>query len=334
MYQKEVRKNNSEKNDWRLKKISGKMNKCGLDIPNFYKPYKNFGNTFEIEEGWLEVAFHDYNMICEREREREYENPGEDKIIESITQLYNFSSYYNYLLLDQIKTPKSIICSMKNLDVENIFNEFLSNLKENNNKTETENTKVFVRVDRMSAKTYKGYNKFEEAYNDLIKSEKTREYVFSKLSNYIFREYISNIEDMIELRCFVFQKRLRGISFGIDFETKFKNIDLFKIMVRTFVNKITFSTELEDSTIDLCIDKNQISNLFNNISINLDSLTLIEINTPVYLLATSRLFELDLPSHKSIFVGEYQPDIISYPVILIQTNSTIFSILKYIKLYI
>lgn len=284
------------------------MNKSGLDFKKFYKPYKIIGNQFEVEE-WLEPAFNDYEII-----EDKYILPknGEEDIINKIEQLYNFSSYYCYLELDNIKTAKSIICDMKCSNIEEIFNQL--------------NKPVFVRVDRTSSKSNKVFKSWSDAYNDLITSINTRNIVLSRNSNYIFREAILDISNMIEFRCFVFKKILRGISICFESDLKYKNIHLFKSVILSFISKVVISTELNDCSIDLCLSKIQLYNLLNNISIDLSSLQLIEINSPVYLYATSGLFELDLPRHKEILVGKLQPDIISYPVILFQNHEEILEL--------
>ena len=99
------------------------MNTSGIDYIDFYKPYEILNTTFKIKNGWLESAFIDYEIVNETDQYIEYKIPkDENDIIYKIEQLYNFSSYYPYLELDNIRTPKSIICSMKSTNVEEIFN--------------------------------------------------------------------------------------------------------------------------------------------------------------------------------------------------------------------
>lgn len=283
----------------------------GLEVDGFYKPYLIEGGTFKIENGWLEMAFYDYEIVNVDAKYITYKLPdcGEEKIISDIEKLYNFSDYYHYLLKDGIKTPYSVVCSMSDPDVENKFNQM--------------SKPVFVRIDRTSSKSNLAFYFWRDAYNDLVKSVRTKEIVLSKASNYIFREYITDISKMIEFRCFVFKKMLRGISICYDENVKYKNINLLKRIIKSLVNRIIISTELDDCTIDLCILKSELHNLLNNTEIKTNSLTLIEINSPVYLYATSGLFELNLPYHQDILTGPPKQDILSYPIILLQNNTSI-----------
>jgi hypothetical protein len=71
------------------------------------------------------------------------------------------------------------------------------------------------------------------------------------------------------------------------------------------VNKIVKLTDNDDCTIDFGF-------VYHDI-------ILIEINSPVYLVATSGYFDLSLPFDYEILLGDYNPELISYPIIRDET---------------
>ena len=109
----------------------------------------------------------------------------------------------------------------------------------------------------------------------------------------IIREWVPNIEN--EFRCFYHGGHFRGIT-GF-------NTSLLPLLceIKKEMNNISHYCEYDDFTADFGVVDNK--------------LMLIEINTPVYLCGTSGNFDLDVPFDYEILLGNYLPDVISYPVI-------------------
>jgi hypothetical protein len=74
--------------------------------------------------------------------------------------------------------------------------------------------------------------------------------------------------------------------------------------VQNIVDKITFYTDYNSYCVDFTFDQDRDKQLM-----------MIEINSPVWLFATSGRFDLDEGYDYSILLGEYQPDIVNYPVV-------------------
>lgn len=122
------------------------------------------------------------------------------------------------------------------------------------------NKQCFARLDTLSSKPLGSYKNSQEIEADLKKSYRTKDYV----------------ELDFEFRCFIHEKKLRAISS----EQTLTNTNIEEIKV--LVDRITFFTEYESYCVDLTYYKKK--------------LMVIEINTPVWLFATSGLFCLDEPA--------------------------------------
>lgn len=198
---------------------------------------------------------------------------------------YYFSEWY-HILENKVYTPKSFVFTY-----DDLFNGKIDELIKT-----LPNCECFARLDTLSTKPKTSYKNATEIINDFISSNRTSEY-FTKNMNIIIREYI-NLNN-IEFRCFVHNKKLRAISS----EGNLKNID----EIKSLVDKITFYTDYDSYCLDLT---------YHN-----DKLMVIEVNTPVWLFATSGLFCLDEPCDLHMLVGDYIPDVISYPVIKINNTN-------------
>lgn len=111
----------------------------------------------------------------------------------------------------------------------------------------------------------------------------------------VIREYLKL--DNIEFRCFIHNKKLRAISS----EEKISNIE----EIENVISKITHYMEYDDYCVDFTY--------YNG------KLMLIEINTPVYLFATSGLFDLTNPYDYEILLGKIVPEI-NYPILRFSEN--------------
>lgn len=144
----------------------------------------------------------------------------------------------------------------------------------------------FARMESCSAKPLGPYTSIAEILSSLSTSDRTRE-DFIKGGDIVIREYL-NIKD--EFRCFVHDKVLRGITYAP------KNIKKHIKEIKEIIKRFDY----DDFVIDFGFAP---------------ELIVIEINTPVYLCATSGDFNLDSPYDYEVLLGDYKPDIINYPVI-------------------
>lgn len=192
---------------------------------------------------------------------------------------YRFSEWYD-IIKDDVYTPKSYICSYNDLfdgKIDSIIETMPGSI-------------CFARLDVLSSKPSAPYHNSFEINADLKKSCRTSPY-FTIDMPIIIREYIEI--KSFEFRCFIHDKKLRGISS----EYTLDNLD----EIMNLVNYLTFITEYESYCVDFTYHNNK--------------LMLIEINTPVWLFACSGLFCLELPYDVEVLMGKYMPDIIDYPVI-------------------
>lgn len=197
---------------------------------------------------------------------------------------YYFSEWYD-IVKDTIYTPKSYICSYDDL-FNGKIDEIIKTLP---------GKKCFARLDTLSSKPNFPYYSSTEIIQDLQRSERTKPY-FAKNMPIIIREYLDL--HSFEFRCFVHDKKLRGIS-----TEDHINISKIEEIIQT-INHITFISDYDSYCADFTYYDGK--------------LMLIEINTPVWLFACSGLFCLELPYDVEILMGTYMPDIINYPVIKTQ----------------
>lgn len=194
---------------------------------------------------------------------------------------YRFSEWYP-TIHEVIFTPKSWIMKYEDLFNGNV-DELIATLP---------GKCCFARLDHASAKPKKPYFTSQEIIESFQKSDRCSSY-FTNDMPVIIREYL--ILSSEEFRCFVHDKKFRAIST----ESEIPDID----KVRRLVDKLTFYSEYESYCADFTFYNGE--------------LMLIEINTPVWLFATSGLFDLDVPYDREILCGEYQGELIDYPVVRI-----------------
>lgn len=210
---------------------------------------------------------------------------GEDPF--ELEKEYYFSEWYD-IVKDTVYTAKSYICSYDDL-FNGKIDEIIKTL---------DGARCFARLDTLSSKPTSPYYNSTEIIQDLRQSERTRPYFVENMP-IIIREYLDL--HSFEFRCFVHDKKLRGIS-----TEKHIPISKIKEIIQT-INRITFIAEYDSYCADFTYHDGK--------------LMLIEINTPVWLFACSGLFCLELPYDVEILMGRYMPDIINYPVIKIQTEN-------------
>ena len=206
--------------------------------------------------------------------------------IEEAEKIFHFSNWYPFLDND-IKTPKSYMIKISELESKG--SNIIKLLKD----------QCFVRLDTASPKKIQKHNSIKTIPDYLNSSERTRESFKDPNHMIIFREWIE-CNSNNEIRCFVKDKILRGISGPYNCKPL-----ISKKSIINLVNKIVKQTEFDDCSIDLLIDN--------------DELILIEINSPCYLFASSGLFTLHNPEHQMILfepISEY----INYPIWIYQNN--------------
>jgi hypothetical protein len=220
---------------------------------------------------------------------------GEDPF--ELSSEFNFSEWYDILIsivkqggrTPLIHTPKSYIFDYRNL-VDNDgadIDELIATLP---------NQECFARLDLASAKPKKPYRSAKEILESFKSSDRCSPYLGQKV---IIREYKTLGGG--EFRCYIHEKTFRAISS----ERRLPSNVIDE--VKAIVEKITFYTDYTSYCVDFTFDHDEE-----------DKLMLIEINSPVWLYATSGLYDLDEGYDYSVLLGEYQPELIHYPVIRIQ----------------
>jgi hypothetical protein len=209
------------------------------------------------------------------------------KFIADIRKEYYFSEYYHILCELNINTPKSVILNANDdfKHVDNVIKLF-------------SNEQVFARLDICSSKPEYPYTCMKDIMNDMLLSDRTKDYIKEKDHKLILREYI-DFTNWNEIRCFVEQSKLRGISGDNDGKAPFQTM---LNIIDNIVKKIIFYCEYENCTIDIMINDN-------------NEYMVIEINTPCYICATSGLFNLSINYDKEILFGKYDEEHITYPVL-------------------
>jgi hypothetical protein len=206
--------------------------------------------------------------------------------IKELLAMFNFDKWYPQIK-DHLRTPASYIFGL-----EDLYNGNIDNLIET-----LPNKECFARLDSCSTKPEKAYKNSTEIVTDIYRNSRT----FNEIeitTKVIIREWIYGITN--EFRCYVLDTKLRGISCN-SFKHQTMIMENIKIIEQS-VSKITKLTENDDYSVDFGFDSES-------------TLMMIEINSPVYLAATSGNFDLSVPGDYEILLGDYMVDIVSYPVI-------------------
>jgi hypothetical protein len=258
------------------------MNTSGLYHYNIYSKYLN------------DIYGYDEKTLNNTEKVEE--------ILKDITQEWHLSEYYSILVENKIPTPYSEFVTIQNLfEHPEMIDAKITKFR---------NSQVFARTDSCSSKPSEPFYSAEDIIISLKSSDRTNSLILDPNCILVLREYITDISDYYEFRCFVHDGKCRGITSAQPINCDFKLTQTMLNNIISLINKIIFYTEYDMCTIDIAIHK---------YDINRDILT-IEINTPVWLCATSGLFDLLNPYDYDILLGSYKPDIVKYPVLKIDYN--------------
>ena len=192
---------------------------------------------------------------------------------------YYFSEWYD-IVKDLCKTPKSFIFAPENLH-DGTIDKQISKLP---------NKECFARLDPLSSKPHYPFVNSKQIVESFSNSERCSGFLNTKV---IIREFVHGLYD--EFRCFVVRKRFRGISTPIPLSEE------QVLQIGKLVNLITHYTDYNDYSVD-----------FGWVN---GELILIEINSPVWLYATSGEFDLNDIVDREVLLGKYIPDIVNYPVV-------------------
>jgi hypothetical protein len=259
------------------------MNTSGLDHFNIYSKYLN------------DIYGYDENILDNSQ--------NVEIILKHVTQEWHLSEYYHILIENNIPTPYSEFVTMSNLfDHPEIIDEMIAKFN---------NSQVFARTDSCSSKPNKPFYSADEIIISLRSSDRTNSLILDPKCILVLREYITDISDYYEFRCFIHDGKCRGISSSQPINIDFKLTQPIINDITSLINKIVFYTEYDMCTIDIAIHKYEHDR---------DILT-IEINTPVWLCATSGLFDLLNPYDYDILLGSYKPDIVNYPILRIDYSN-------------
>ena len=141
------------------------------------------------------------------------------------------------------------------------------------------NDKKFYRLNSLSSK-YKGILSFEEAIEHMFTSERILRTIKAQTSPYLFIRDFVDFSNYTEYRCFVKDRSLLGVSFYDTDETKDNYLsEKNKLALISFIKKIISELDIyNDFTVDIAFSEKKIF--------------VIEINTPVYMMAGSGYFSL------------------------------------------
>jgi hypothetical protein len=201
--------------------------------------------------------------------------------IKTILDQFHFHEWYDSIK-DNIKTPKSWIFEINELKKDNIQKQI----------DLMENKECFARLDSLSTKPLVPYRSTYEIEKDIYSCSRT----YNEINNntkLIIREWVVFKN---EFRCFIHGGEIRAINTENN-----EIVEKYLANIKDMVNKIIKLTDYYDCVID-----------FGFIE---DELTLVEINSPVYLASTSGNFDLTLPYDYELLLGDYNKEIFNYPVI-------------------
>ena len=247
-------------------------------------------------------------LKCLQKHNYNFNKNNLESIINQIIEEYYFSEYYeNLKIYGKIKTPESLIISLKNVfENKNIVNENIKTFP---------NNEVFARLDTASTKPTFPYKNINDILNDMAQNERTRKHLKDMNHNLVLREWI-NLQNYYELRCFIEDSKLRATS-GTTNLNHVPPINIKKILQK-IAEDVSFYCEYECFTLDIAIP------LFNELNEN--KYYIIEINTPVWLCATSGLYDLTIPYDIYLLTEEYNTEIINYPKMRILFNDSVIEI--------
>lgn len=195
------------------------------------------------------------------------------------------------LVKDHCNTPKSFMFTVNDLK-NGVLDSHIATMK---------NKECFARFDSVSSKPIQPFKSAAEIWSSFTISDRCRHYLNDGTNAVILREYIYDLPG--EFSCFIHDRKLRAISSTVHIEKS----HLAEII--STVNLLTHYTEYDSYTADFVLMNQAVGR----------SLMLIEINSPVWLFATSGEFDLDVVADYTILLGEY-PYIIEYPVLRYTDN--------------
>jgi hypothetical protein len=283
------------------------MNTSGIEHRNIIRYHLtkelNIVLVNELDDDFFECEVITYEPLISMEENKKRPLFIKD-LLYDLEKVYRFSEYYFIISqLKTVRTPKSYLFNI-DLLLNGCFlfkphssEHCLFNLKEPNCSIidkliqSLPGKKAFARLDSCSSKETNPFLNAQEIFDSFRSSERTNQYLYEINHILVIREWV-DLTNYDEIRCFVYQSKLRGISSSKSF-TKRQIHQLSHI-----VDEIICATEYDSCSIDLCI--------------NDDDVILIEINSPVWLFATSGYFDLTDPFDYEVLLGE-ELDMITYP---------------------
>lgn len=264
-----------------------------------------------------------------------------------MTEFFNASQWYSLVKNSPVHTPDSVfveippgpgalVCPVVRQKVNKFLNEH--------------HEKAFVRMDMASAKIVLPCCTFAEVERNLRSSERTlvslREIEAGRCGGRLMlREFVDDMRDHLEMRCFIHQGRARGVHIelpeqfaSINQEFLVNQLRVLRGAMNTIAYELVAATEYQDFVADVALKWVDLMAVrpCERMEVAATSLRknlwLVEINTPVYLLATSGYFSLNLESHQEVLVGPVL-DLFEYPFIIAsisgkQSKIELFDVIK------
>lgn len=273
------------------------------------------------------------------------------QLVSVIAAFFSASHWYDLLASDGVPTPASELLALPP------GRQFSAVHAEIDAAIARLGGRVFARMDHASSKTILACTCAAEVEANLRCSERTaarlRRIEHSKAVDgpargmVMLRRWVDDLSTThIEMRVFVHGGVARGVSMGVAETCRLADADerscvaclaLLKRAIKTFALRCVAATEYLDCVLDVAVPISALDAAFEAAlalmipgcheereraavaaaSLLTDRLWLIEVNTPVYLLATSGRFDLSSEAHREVLCGGLRPpEAITYPVLL------------------
>mmetsp|Transcript_46296 Transcript_46296/g.69848 ORF Transcript_46296/g.69848 Transcript_46296/m.69848 type:complete len:386 (+) Transcript_46296:46-1203(+) len=317
------------------------------------KRKENDEDTIEIKLPGTKTA-----MSCSRCKLIEPMSPS--KIYDICIAFFHARMWYDLVAESNVRTPNSCFVRIPPNVTAETNPDFMEELEKAVKSVGSR--KVFARMDHASPKK----NTPCETAADVIRNLNSTERTASEMRKVetsrtiMLREYVDDMSDHMEIRCFVHGSVARACSLDIyipecpgghhiisrnssisDEALKLTLLSALAVMrsaFRSFLKDLVAATEYHDFVADVAFHRSEFGWLLGKYRQNStarskkvidnsdvkavrEKLWLIEINTPVYMLATSGHYCLDNKAHQKILLGSVT-SVLTYPCMIASVDGS------------
>ena len=265
------------------------------------------------------------------------------QLLQHLVAFFSCDKWYGLLAQDGVRTPSSILVP---LEAGSCFGRVVPLV---DRAIDTLGGRVFPRMGHASAKgVVRACTSAAEVEAKLRSSERTAARLRSIEAGtcvdgppsgwLVLRAFVDGIESHVEMRCFVHGGAARGVTLGVPEESALSDADetlrveclrRLRVALRRLLHRVVAATEYADCCVDVALPLAALDRLALGASHEeeavaaaalLCSLWVVEVNTPVYLLATSGRFCLDSVAHRHVLFGEISDELV-YPAVIAEFQS-------------